>query len=34
MIYLIDPKTAATGDCLIKCPLFDLPKPLYGIPPE
>ena len=32
MIYLIDPKAAVSGDCKIVCPLFDLPKPLYGIP--
>ncbi len=32
MIYLVDPKTAAGADCTLVCPLFDLPKPLYGIP--
>ncbi len=38
MIYLIDPKETTPSECqtfcFLKCPLYDMPKPLYGIPPD
>lgn len=32
MIYLVDPRSVSSYKCKPVCPLFDLPKPLYGVP--